>query len=151
MALFTAGCAALGAGNTARDLVLVPPDAQPVDRVLWNDVRTTRPLNRRMVLFEGRQRPFLLVLATPCAGLNRDSILQFDRDAPWFSPRDHAFGAVDRTLVGAPMMLCRPEALYALRDEDVRWLERSLRGSAISENPAAEHTSDEDDADACPC
>ncbi|MEO0423953.1 MAG: DUF6491 family protein, partial [Pseudomonadota bacterium] len=75
--VLASGCAtSADAADAARrrDLVLVPPDSQPVDSLRWNRVRSIEPLNDRMILINAR-RPYLLVLATACRGLQPNSVV----------------------------------------------------------------------------
>jgi hypothetical protein len=133
-----------------RDLVMVPRDATPVERVAWRDVRHVQPLNRRMILMSG-DRPYLLVLSVACQGLRPDSLVISDTRGT-FTPRiDNLMVAdpfsdlgaragvgavggvgafVDPTLRASMMAgasVCRPDTLYAIRDEDVAWLRESLQ------------------------
>jgi hypothetical protein len=119
-----AGCASSGDSGDdlrRRDLVVVPRDATAVGSVRWSDVRSIKPLNRRMVIFNTRARPYLLILATPCVGLRPDSIIvtreQFDRS---FEPVRDVLEARDPPYTGVDTrVLCRPDALYAIDEEDV--------------------------------
>ena len=108
-----------------RNMVLVPQAAEPIARVRWSEVRGIEPLNERMVLFDGRQRPYLLVLARPCRGLDRNSIIVYGRRTSAFSPARDGFSAMDPLGMGIPRP-CVPDSLYALVDEDVAWLEQAL-------------------------
>lgn len=126
--LTTSGCAVLQSSSDAQrrnNLVIVPPDAGPVDSVRWDDIRHLRPLNQRMILMEVDRRPHLLVLAQQCRGLNRNSMFVFDRRTPRFSPRRDAIGVVSPG-VGGMTSTCFPDTLYAIRDEDVDHLRASL-------------------------
>lgn len=125
------GCAAIDDSSVdaraQRELVVVPADAQPVREVRWSAIRTVRPLNERMVLFDGRRRPYLLVLARPCRGLHRNSTIVYARHSQMFRPDRHGFGAMTSTMPGSGVVVpCVPDTLYAIRDGDVEQLIASV-------------------------
>ena len=150
--LLAGGCASTSeAADSARrrDLVLVPKEAQPVDEIRWRDVRGVQPLNRRMVLLNA-DRPYLLVLQSACQGLRSDSVIVVENTGT-FSPRVDSIwvvdpfsdfgqsigvagvggvgtlgGQINRNTLMAGATICRPDALYALRDEDAQWVRESL-------------------------
>ncbi len=144
------GCATSSEAADAarrRELVLVPADAQPAEELRWSRVRSIQPLNRRMILFNA-ERPYLLVLADSCSGLRSDSIVVTENQGSVFRPRVDSLWIVDPfsdlalagglanpAFIGGRFTrndllrgatLCRPDTLYALRDEDVDWLRQSL-------------------------
>jgi hypothetical protein len=129
LVLLLAACSATDTGEAQRrrDMVLVPEDAAVVDAIRWSDVRTVKPLNRRMVLFRSRDRHYLLVLARPCPGLREDSIVVTRSRDRIFDPNTDTFDAVDPFPTNSGIVAtCIPDTLYAIRDEDVDWLEESL-------------------------
>jgi hypothetical protein len=117
--LGTVGCATTAKNSDAarrRDLVFVPQSAQPVDQIRWSSVRGVRPLNRRMVLFTTRDRPYLLVLQRPCTGLTANAVIV--TSGTTFEPRRDPLEVFDPQL-GGGAVLCRGDTLYAISDEDV--------------------------------
>jgi hypothetical protein len=155
VAVSNGGCATSAESADAarrRDVVVVPEDAQPVERIRWRDVRSTEPLNQRLVLMHTRDRPYLLVLEHPCQSLRSDSVMIVSRSGTrmggWFTPRVDMLavadsmgggvggGGVAAVAVGGPASgaggpsarsaVCRPDTLYAIRVEDVDWLRQSL-------------------------
>ncbi|MEO0972265.1 MAG: DUF6491 family protein [Pseudomonadota bacterium] len=119
-----AGCGSLGGDSDwarRQDMVTVPADASPVGPVRWSQVGGLDPLNRRMILLEVRRRPHLLVLARPCAGLQRNSVLVTGSRSGKFDPRSDAIGVVNLGR-GGIASTCIPDTLYAIQEEDVEAL-----------------------------
>lgn len=151
--LLAGGCAGTSSESAdaarRRDLVVVPQDARPVERLAWREVRSIQPLNRRMILMNAR-RPYLLVLENACPHLRPESLVLVE-NAGTFTPRVDVLWVVDpysdfgrglgltgvggigmlgtgpaRTNLQTGANMCRPDTLYAIRDEDITWLRDSL-------------------------
>ncbi|MEM9388573.1 MAG: DUF6491 family protein [Pseudomonadota bacterium] len=141
-----AGCATSSDAADAqrrRDLVVVPPNSQAVDSLRWSRVRSIKPVNNRMILIEAG-RPYLLVLSTPCRGLQPNSVVVSENVGAKFQPRidtlifvdpfssagfNAGTGSLDNigivnpsartgTLVGRGGVVCQPETLYALESSE---------------------------------
>lgn len=143
-AAILAGCvsAASDEAERRRNMVVVPEDAEPVERILWDDVRNTTILNRRMVLMTTRDRTHLLVFEKPCPGLTRNSIVYVPQyEDRYFEPSIDVFraiepypgvttgavvGAIQGTSGAASVVGCFPDTLYAIKDEDVEFIRKQL-------------------------
>jgi hypothetical protein len=126
--LAATGCVSTGDGtdrSRRQHLVWVPPGAPTVEALRWSDIREFVPLNERMIVVRTRERPHLLLLARPCRGLQRHSTIVYERRRPTFSPREDGIGALIRGPLGV-IVPCAPEALYAIRPDDVHRLEAAL-------------------------
>ncbi|MEM9387227.1 MAG: DUF6491 family protein [Pseudomonadota bacterium] len=124
--------------------IFLPEGAQAADSVRWRDIESFTPLSRDLILVRTRSGPYLLTLKRACPGLRSDSIIVTEQENGAFEPRTDLLRAAPPPNSGlGPRALnghgeftrggllegttrCRPDALFAVDEEGVEWVEAAI-------------------------
>ncbi|MEO0972831.1 MAG: hypothetical protein AAFX85_07020, partial [Pseudomonadota bacterium] len=136
--------------NRYGDGIFVPTDAEAIDSLRWRDITSITPLNRELIVLRTRERPYLLTLKRPCPTLRPDSIIVTEQEDRIFDPSSDLLRAAPPPNSGlGPRALngqgkfnrngliegttrCRPDAMYAVTEEDLEWVQGMIDQSKAS-------------------